>query len=146
MGIKVREATFNDFALFELHPKNLQEIDVMSGLDYTFVLAALWELSTDKKIAFHDNIPVCITGIVDGYKIWLYFSKEVNELPLSFFKESKRFISDLLTKYDKIEGFIYYQNTFALEWAKLMKFTINDPVIMGVKQEMFYPFHMERSA
>ena len=135
MATELRESTFDDFTQLNLHPKNIEEIKVSSGIDPTLCLAILWEHSIEKVTVFVNDKPVCLFGIVKPNNFWLFFSADVIELPLSFFKESRKMVKRIHEVYGFVEGRIYEKNTFALEWAKFVGWTI-DPLADG-----FYRFY-----
>jgi hypothetical protein len=135
--IDVREATLIDFANFELHQNNIEELKASIGMDVDMCLAALWDISSDRNIVFVDDEPTCLLGVINGNEIWLFFSKNVNKLPLSFFKLSKTFIA----KYDQLQGMVYSENTFALQWAKWMGFFIEKPEPYGIEGKLFHRFY-----
>jgi len=135
--ITLRTATLEDFTDFKLHQKNLDELKAGVNIDVNTCLSFLFSVTQDKQIALIDDKPVCLLGVINNQEIWLFFSKEVDKLPLSFFKEGKKLIS----KYKNLSGRIYHKNTFALEWAKFMGFIIEDAKQYGVNGELFYKFH-----
>jgi hypothetical protein len=144
--ISIRVATLEDFALFELHEKNIEEIKVSSGIEPGLCIAALYETSEQKQIVLLDNKPICISGLVDKHNLWLFFSAEIENLPLSFFKETRKGLNNLLNQCDYIDGYIYSKNTFALQWAKFMKITIEEPKAYGVNGELFHYFFKRKEA
>lgn len=121
----IKDATLNDFANFKLHPKNIEEIRATTNTELDMCMAILHDISSDKKIVIYNNKPICIMGLIKN-QLWLFFNEQVKNLPLSFFKESIKYVNWLLDKYKYIHGDIYYKNTFAFEWAKFLKFKIND--------------------
>jgi hypothetical protein len=144
--ISIREATFEDFALFELHEKNLEEIKVSSGIEPGLCMAALYETSEYKQIVLLDNKPICISGLVDKHNLWLFFAVDVETLPLSFFKETHKGLNSLLNQCGYIEGHIYSENIFALQWAKFMKITIEEPKEYGIENKLFHYFFKRKEA
>jgi hypothetical protein len=144
--ISIREATFKDFALFELHENNIEEIKVSSGIEPGLCMAALYETSEQKQIVLLDDKPICISGLVDNHNLWLFFSADIENMPLSFFKETRKGLNNLLNKCDYIEGYIYSENAFALQWAKFMKITIDDPKEYGVENKLFHYFFKRKEA
>lgn len=135
--ISISPATLNDFTSFQLHQKNIEELKAGVNVDVSTCLSFLFSVSQDKKIVLSDDKPVCLFGIIDKSEIWLFFHKDIESLPLSFFKESKKFIS----KYDNLQGRIYSKNTFALQWAKFVGFTIENAEPYGVSGELFHKFY-----
>lgn len=144
--ISIREATLEDFALFELHEKNIEEIKVSSGIEPGLCIAALYEVSNYKKIITENSKPICIFGMADQHNIWLFFAADIKILPLSFFKETLKELKALLSQCDYIEGYIYSKNTFALQWAKFMKMTIKEPIEYGVENKLFHYFFKRKEA
>lgn len=138
--INIREATLEDFALFELHEKNLEEIKASSSIYHELYMAALYEASDHKQIVTLNNKPICISGVVNGHNLWLFFSDGVETLPISFFKETRNELNNLINECGYIEGHIYSKNIFALQWAKFMKIKIEDPKERGINGELFHYF------
>ena len=125
--VVVRELTVKDISNFELNQANINEIRATTDADIDFILAGLYEISQEKYIVIVDGMPVCIFGLVDrnnGKEMWLFFSKYVTKLPLSFFKESKKWFKSQ----SNIFGQIFIDNKFALEWAKFMGFKFDEPI------------------
>lgn len=144
--ISIREATLEDFALFELHEKNIEEIKVSSGIEPGLCMAALYEASEHKQITLLDNQPICISGLVDKHNLWLFFSADIKTLPLSFFKETRKELNNLINQCNYIEGYIYSKNTFALQWSKFMNITIEEPKEHGINGELFHYFFKRKEA
>lgn len=144
--LEVREATFDDFVEFKLHPCNVKELELLAGIDQDLCMAVLWDVSVDKTIVLVDGKAVCLLGITPPNEIWLFFSESVTNLPLSFFKSSRKFVENLLELYGSINGRIYINNTFALQWAKWMGFTIKPPAPYGKEGALFQRFSKERRA
>jgi hypothetical protein len=132
-----REATLEDFVNFELHQKNIDELKASLNIDITIIMKFLWDNSQDKTIVLVDDKPTCLLGVINSTEVWLFFYKDIDNLPISFFKLGKKFIA----KYDKLQGHIYSENTFALQWAKFMDFTIEEPQPYGVNGELFHKFY-----
>ena len=135
--ITVTNATIDDFALFKLHPNNIKEIEITSGLDPDVILAAAFELSTEKFKVTVDGKVQCLFGIINS-SIWFLFDESVNSLPLSFFKVCRQVIKQLAVKYGNITGLVYSGNPFAIKWAKFMGFALSGPTEQGNNGGLFY--------
>lgn len=125
--VVVRELTVKDISNFELNQANINEIRATTDEDIGLILATLYDMSQEKYIVIVDGTPVCIFGLVkrnNGKEVWLFFSKHIEKLPLSFFKESKKWFKSQ----NNISGQIFLDNIFALEWAKFMGFKFDEPV------------------
>ena len=60
---------------------------------------------------------------LEGYGVvWLLSSSKLQKFPISFFKESKKWIEKLHTKYDYIYNFVYEKNWQSLKWLQLCGF------------------------
>lgn len=139
--IEIKDATFNDFALFTPHADNIAEMNAMCDYEPGLIMALLWEHSEHKKAVFDGDKLLCLTGIIDSNKVWLYFSAGIYKLPLSFFKTSRLFVANLLTEHGMIEGYIYSKNKFSLDWARFIGFTIEDAAPQGAKGKLFHYFY-----
>lgn len=135
--LNIREATIEDFSNFELHKKNIEELKASVNMDIDVCMDILWDVSQDKIIVFVDDKPTCLLGVINSTEVWLFFSKSIDVLPLSFFKQSKKFIA----KYDHLQGHIYSENIFALQWAKFMGFVIEEAKPYGVFGKLFHKFY-----
>jgi hypothetical protein len=142
MATKVREASFSDFANFYPHPNNLEEIKVSLDIDPDMCLAILWDHSKEKIVAELEGNLVCLCGIVPPNNFWLFFSRDVTSLPLSFFKASREIAGKIIEVYGYAEGRIYSQNTFALQWAKWAGWTIEPGEPYGNEGKIFHRFHI----
>ena len=135
--VELRPSTLEEFKNFELHQKNIDELQASLEISIDTCMSILWDVSQDKTTVLIDDKPACLLGVINSTQVWLFFSKDIDKLPLSFFKESKKFIA----KYDNLTGHIYSENTFALQWAKFMGFTIDEPQPYGVRGELFHKFY-----
>jgi hypothetical protein len=139
--VEIRESLFNDYSLFDMHLNNIAEIKVTTDINPDLYMAVLWEASKEKSTVIIDNKIICLFGVMQPNIVWLFFSKKVTELPLSFFKKSREVVRGIIKKYKNVEGMIYSENTFSLKWAKFIGWEIDPPVPCGKKGELFYKFH-----
>lgn len=140
MPIKLRESILNDYALIKLHPRNIEEIEALSGVEPDICLAALWDNSIEKITVLDKEQPICLFGVMPPNNLWLFFA-DVTELPVSFFKESRRMVKRIRELYPDIEGWIYSKNIFALQWSKWVGWNIDEPIPYGKEGKLFYRFH-----
>ncbi len=139
----VKEATWADFYYFipVIHPKNIEEVFISSGLSPDECIAFCYELSKERYIALIDGVPRCLFGVIPkegAVNLWLFFDKDIAAVPISFFRKSKEVARGMLGRYKEITGSIYYKNDFALKWARWAGFTVNDAV------NSFHQFYLKR--
>jgi hypothetical protein len=140
--VKVRNANLEDFVKIKLHPNNIAELKAISDVDPDACMSLLWEFSKEKLVAEADGNIVCLCGIVNPNNFWLFFSEDIKTLPLSFFKASREIARRIIEVYGYSEGWIYSQNTFALQWAKWAGWTIEQGKPYGTKGEIFHRFYI----
>ena len=133
----MEKATYEDFMSFRLHEKNIEEIQAFGDIPAEEVLPLLWNAKSDKRIVTVDGKTVCLLGVAETGEIWLFFASGINLLPMSFFKLGRQFVGN----YEYLYGNIYSGNTFALEWAKFMGFTIEEAKPFGMYGKLFHGFY-----
>jgi len=94
------------------------------GLEWSFHNSEHCWVAEDK------NKIISIAGVGRnsiGGTIWIMFAADIEALPLSFFKESKKYLKFMLDKYGYLENFAEVNKFFVIKWAMSMGFTIDKP-------------------
>ena len=141
MITNITESNFDDYVNIKIHPSNVEELNVVTGIEPGLCLAMLWEVSKNKTSVFVKGKLICLFGIVPPHNFWLLFSDGITKLPLSFFKESRKVVKTLHQQYGFIDGYIYIKNEFALKWAKFIGWNIDDPAPQGKYNKLCYHFY-----
>jgi hypothetical protein len=68
---------------------------------------------------------------------WAVFTTAIDEHPLPFLRASKRYI-DSLTDY--LENWVDARNTLTIKWLAWLGFTIEEPLPVGLRGELFHRF------
>jgi len=110
--VEIREATIEDMRRFKCREHD------SANIEFSFDMS-------EYRWVFGD---MAIGGCLNGL-FWVMFAEGITSLPLSFFKESMKLVKNMLDRYGMVEAFTEEDNTFVLEWAKSMGFSVSDPII-----------------
>ena len=97
-------------------------------------------------VEFKENI-CCVFGCIagdEGATLWMVFTADVQYLPMSFFKKSKKYLIYMLDKYGKIHNYTRQGNVFILKWLKWLKFNIEPISYIGVDNVPVHRYWKER--
>lgn len=94
----------------------------------------------------HHGEPIFLVGIGgdgDFGGIWLLGTDSILKHKRFLHKLAKSVIAEWHLRWPKIGNIVDARNTVHIRWLKAMGFTFSDPVIAGVAQIPFIPFHRE---
>ena len=97
-------------------------------------------------VVFNGDI-CCIFGCIadsEGAVLWMVFTNDVQYLPLSFFKQSKKVLGSVLDRYGRIHNYTQQGNVFILKWLKWLKFNIEPLSYIGIDNIPVHRYWKER--
>ncbi|BAQ94047.1 putative acetyltransferase [uncultured phage_MedDCM-OCT-S28-C10] len=128
----VRKAKITDAVSLSKNLKALDKLEIKYSHDDEPIDALMscfdQQSAENFSIVAHDGEIYGMFGVNDdpeleGYGVvWLLSSSKLQKFPISFFKESKKWIEKLHTKYDYIYNFVYEKNWQSLKWLQLCGF------------------------
>lgn len=129
--MEIRAATHEDILRYNLRAEDERNLNIAGygGVDGLFKSKEMsdycWVVEDKGKL-------LSIAGVAKNEKgatIWIMFDANLESLPLSFFKESKKYVRFMLNEYGYIENFAEVNKTFVMKWAESMGFTIDKPIV-----------------
>ncbi|MBP2635056.1 MAG: hypothetical protein H6Q72_963 [Firmicutes bacterium] len=143
--MEVKTATLADVDNFVMRQDDKAEISELYGLEpYDALRRSIIE-SEDCWTAASEEKVLCIAGCSrssDGGCLWVLFA-DIQLLPLSFFKESRKHAQYMLKKYGNLSNYTAASNVFVIKWAKSLGFTVDEPISYGPNGRLFCRFHKE---
>lgn len=135
--------------------ENLRQADIEEiTADGASVLEALVEsveLSYFVQIIDHSGVPSGILGLAsysdEVDSLWMVATDDINSIPMTFLKNSKRVISELFRISGKLRfaNYTYAKNTLHHKWLKWCGAHIGDmPIEVGPQKREFLSFVIER--
>jgi len=98
------------------------------------------------EAAEHDGKVFALYGVSHGQEAgeghpWLVFTEDIKGLGLSFARHSKQMIGMMQMYFPLLTGYVYTGHKDTIKWLKWLGFTLDDPVKLGVKGDLFHHFH-----
>ena len=128
----VRQAQLTDAIHLAKDLKPLDKLEIKYSHDDTPLDALLscfdQQNAENYTIVDHNNVIYGMFGVnsdpdLEGYGvIWLLSSPKLQKFPVSFYKESIKWIKKLHKNYDHIYNFVYEKNWQSLKWLQLCGF------------------------
>lgn len=143
--MEIRHATLADIERFNLRQDDINEMMLFGapngrdGLLMTFNMSDLCWCGENKGNIF------CVAGCakdVKGGRLWILIADGVQNLPLSFFKESRKYVKLMLDKYGYLENYALSHKKFVLDWSRWLGFTVDSPIPYGPNGELFCKVHI----
>lgn len=146
--IIVRAATREDIARFavKMRPEDIEEAWTLCRLSGYEGLMQSYEVSKECQIGVLDGKIFCIYGCTPGgdeASIWMMFVKDIQALPMSFFRKSREYLQNMLKTYGRIGNYVRPENTFILKWLTWLGFTIEPLEQIGVDNIWAHRFWKE---
>lgn len=143
--VSIRPAIIDDvYALCNrLRKQDTDEVMALVGLDNKTALELAFNESDKVFIGEINGLVVCMFGVSkinNGGSPWLLGSDEVNTIPITFIRESRKYINDFVLEYGYLENYVDARNTLSIQWLKWLGFKIEEPVQMGVEGRLFSRF------
>lgn len=145
---EVREATWED--VISLAPRmrkaDQREVWASGKLTPHQALTQSLEASRDALTASVDGVPVIMFGVAVPHLLseravpWMLASDEVKNHAMHFLPASRRFIDEMMQRYDLLVNFVDERNTLSQKWLKWLGFTLEEPEPFGPFQVPFRKF------
>ncbi len=117
------------------------DIDELEALGYTPEQCMRGGLANSREsfTMFIHGRPAGMFGAAEGQFTvpWAIFTSVIDQHPVPFLRASRRYI-DSLTDY--LENWVDARNTLTIKWLAWLGFTIDEPVPVGLRGELFHRF------
>lgn len=120
----------------ELSQQNINEIQAIADIPTDFVLRYLMGKYTCYCYEY-DGIPNVVMGIKKDGECFLYFGR-VSSLPLSFYKDIRKLVKNLLQRHICIKSTILTENKAAVKLAKILGAVFTEPYMENGKEFIDY--------
>ena len=132
-----------------LRPQDAAEVMKSTRLPAAQVLIHSWRQSEFRKLYRDgDQNPMVVMGVVNngrgGGVPWMLATNEVDKMPASLHRESKRVLRKLRSEYSHLMNVVDTDNTAAIEWLDVLGFKFGNPVSFGPYDLLFLPFSWSR--
>ena len=138
--------------------KNLRRSDILEAIAVTGgsydVAVRISVLLSDVCLSgLCEGIPVCLFGVVPASmversgRIWLVGTDNIDKYKLTFLRENRRLVKDLLNGYDLLYNYVDCRNKTAIKWLRWLGFGFgfDEPVLYGAHQLPFMRFEMVKN-
>lgn len=126
-----------DYIHSKMRTEDVQEILSIADVNALEALKESFCASCECIVGEEDGNVFCVVGLIPdntGVTLWMLFTNEVNSLPISFFKISKKLVKEWLDKYVYLHNYTQKDNIFILKWLKMLDFNIEPVSLLGIKQ------------
>jgi len=108
-----------------------------------------WDVSEFRKLyRSDDETPIAVVGVVPcgrGAGVpWMLATDEVNSMPLTLQRESRRVFRKLKSKYLALHNMVDAENSVAIEWLEVLGFKLGQATPFGPFSLPFIPFGWSR--
>lgn len=145
--LKIRKSELDD--VFELaphlRPDDVREVTVIGSNPKTSLLKGFIYSDLCYSVITNENKVICMFGscihqLPKGFAtIWCLAAKELEQSPIFFVREGKKFLDECLQKYDLIMNRVDSRNTKHIEWLEHLKVTLTSSInINGIEFIQFY--------
>jgi hypothetical protein len=119
------------------------DIDELAALGHTpeECMRAGMQFSFQTWTQFIHDEPACMYGVTksaDSFVPWCVATTMVDEYPIPFLRESRRFIKALRVP---LVNYVDARKVKTMDWLAWLGFTIDPPVVAGIHGELFHRFH-----
>lgn len=144
--VKISPATIEDVIDLQnrLRKQDKEEVKALISVDDKKALEMCFCESDEVYSAKQDNQVVCMFGISKnstGNGVpWLLGSDLVNDIPITFIRESRKYVKEFLNKYGYLENYVDIRNGLSIQWLKWLGFKLEEPKPHGIEQRLFSRF------
>ncbi|MBP2646305.1 MAG: epsilon15p13 [Firmicutes bacterium] len=141
---KVRPATWKDVEYFavNMRKEDWEECLAITGMTGRDALAVSYRKSQEAYAVEVEGRLVSIFGVVPPGCLWMMFTNDVERLPMSFFRESRKRVQVMVNTYEYIGNYTAPANTFILKWLTWLGFSIGPVELFN--HVPVRRFHIER--
>jgi len=116
---------------------------VGSGHSPLEVIEASARASDHAYIAYWEDEPLCVFGVVEGGKIWMMGTDLMSEIPTREVVTASRDILDkMLAAYPKLWNVVWAKNELHIRWLEFMGAEMTETVRLGPYQDQFIMFEI----
>lgn len=151
MTYRIEEARPHHLRLLEpvLRTEDRLELEA-TGFSPMRCLWRSWKGAVIRQAAFVDDEIACVWGVggslLGGHgSPWLLTSPAIERASLAFVREARGEVARMLDIFPVLANFVPARYLKATRFLTLLGFTLDDPVPLGPKGEMFHPFTMRRA-
>jgi hypothetical protein len=114
------------------------------------LLNLLYRNSTHRHAALVDGDLAVVWGVTgavldDEGMAWLFSAPAIERIPISFFKEAKTWLCDIMKKKRKIWSSVAVFHHQSIRFYTMLGFKLTHPVECGPRKMMFHDLIMERA-
>lgn len=147
--VNKRTATIDDinYIYTRARKEDVEEIFSIARVNLKDALIQSFYASPDCIVGETDGKVFCIVGCVPdnfGASLWMLFTSDIQYLPMSFFKISRKVVKEWLDKYGNLHNYTQKGNVFILKWLKWLDFTIEPFSLLGIDNIEVHKFWKER--
>ncbi len=147
----MRPATIADVHVIArtLRPADRAEIEAL-GLDPVQAIRANFRQSVFRVAAVSDHELLAVGGLVGsmlsdfGYP-WLVTAPGIETIPVSFVKEARAVVTQMLALKERLEGHVAADYRGACRLIEVLGFTLDEPMPFGPKAALFRRYSMGRA-
>ena len=146
--VNIRNAIIDDVYSLSKRLRKQDEDEVMAlvGLDNETALLASFCHSDRVFVGEVDGKIICMFGVSKDSNgngcPWLLGSDEVEKLPITFVRNSRKYIQQFINEYGYLENYVDIRNSLSIKWLKWLGFKIDEPQTLGVEQRLFSRFSL----
>lgn len=148
----VDEFRISDIWNVASHMRESDREEVMSACGATPLAAVLIAVlnSTAKWTIRLDGKAIGLFGVgatsalSDTGSPWLLSTPELNSISLTFLRQSKGCVAEMLARHSFLENWVDSRNTISIKWLKWCGFKIDEPKPYGLEGLPFHRFEMRR--
>jgi len=113
------------------------------------LLNLLYRNSTHRYAALVDGDLAVVWGVTgailaDEGMAWLFSAPAIERIPISFFKEARRWLHEMMKTKRKIWSSVAVFHHQSIRFYTMLGFTLTDPVECGSQKMLFHDLIMER--
>lgn len=150
-NIIIRNARRSDIGLFKDRICESDRVEIMSSHGHTPESALIYSIEKTIYCKVAENgEPICIFGInpdsLLGEKaiVWMLSTDKLKEAKIKFFRESKKYITELLEWYPLLYNYVDARNTKSIQWLRWLGAVIEEAKPFGLEGKQFHYFYFKR--
>jgi Protein of unknown function (DUF2833) len=133
-----------DYIASRMRQEDIEECWALFGVPAHDALIQSFNASPECWVGEMDDKVFYILGCAPndvGATLWMLFTNDVQYLPMSFFRQIKAHLQDMLKTYGRLSNYVNPKNTFILKLLKWLGFTIEP--IQQINGLFAHIFHIE---
>lgn len=132
----------------QLRYKDLQEIKACSEMGVLETLVTVFNRSDEVRTVFLNGDIIGVYSLTltleTDCSFWFLGTDSINKCSLSFLKESRKMLKELLNKYRCVFSLVYSENKISIKWLEWLGFSVSKEVeLLGPMSSTFYRVSIE---